>query len=54
MNVAKHKLPNTKEALAFAELKLSQGYTNIRIITSKGKLAKRYNIEGDCVMVRYW
>lgn len=54
MNVAKHKLPNTKEALTFAELKLNQGYSNIRMITARSQRAKNYNITGEQVQVRYW
>jgi hypothetical protein len=54
MNVTKHKLPSKEKALAFTELKLNQGYANIRIITSQSKLAKRYGIEGEWVLVRSW
>jgi len=42
------------EALAFAQQKLGEGYGNIRIITAKSVLAKRYLIQNDEVQVRYW
>jgi hypothetical protein len=54
MNVSRNKFVNIQKALAFAERQLKEGKGNIRIITSKSKLAKRYNVEGEWVLVRYW
>jgi hypothetical protein len=54
MNVSRDKFVNCQKALAFAESQLKEGKGNIRIITSKSKLAKRYGIEGEWVLVRYW
>ena len=54
MQVRKHKFGSWQEALAFAQQKLNEGYGNIRIITSKSKLASRYGIKGEEVQVRYW
>lgn len=54
MNVSRDKFVNISKALAFAEKQVKEGKGNIRIITSKSKLAKRYNVEGEWVLVRYW
>jgi len=54
MQVKKQKFESWKEALAFAQQKLGEGYGNIRIITAKSVLAKRYLIQNDEVQVRYW
>ena len=54
MNVSRDKFVNRKKALAFAEKKLEEGKGNIRIITSQSKLAKRYDVQGEWVLVRYW
>jgi len=54
VNVNRDKFMNVQKALAFAEKQLNEGKGNIRIITSKSKLAKRYNIEDEWVLVRYW
>jgi len=54
MQVKKQTFFTWQEALAVAQQKLNEGYGNIRIITSKSKLAKRYKIEGNQVQVRYW
>jgi hypothetical protein len=54
MNVSRDKFENYQKALAFAEKQLKEGKGNIRIITSRSKLAKRYSVEGEWVLVRYW
>jgi len=54
MQVKKKLFESWQEALAFASEKLQEGYANIRIFTSRSKLAKRYNIQGPQVQVRWW
>jgi hypothetical protein len=57
VNVSKRNCKNGQEALAFVEEKLNSkfdGVGNIRIITSRSKLAKRQGIQGEEVQVRYW
>jgi len=54
VQVKKQKFDSWQEALVFAQQKLTGGYGNIRIITSKSILAKRFEIEGKQVQVRYW
>jgi len=54
MQVRKQKFKTWQEAIAFAQQKLTEEYANIRIITSKSVLAKRYGITGKMVQVRYW
>jgi len=54
MQVKKQTFFTWQEAIAVAQQKLIEGYGNIRIITSKSKLAERYGIKGNEVQVRYW
>lgn len=54
MQVKKQTFETWQEAIAVTQQKLNEGYGNIRIITSRSKLAKRYGIEGEQVQVRYW
>ena len=54
MNVNRDVFENCQRALAFAERQLKEGKGNIRIITSQSKIAKRYGIDGERVLVRYW
>jgi uncharacterized protein YdaT len=54
MQVKKQTVLTRQEAIAVVEQKLQEGYGNIRIITTKSKLAKRYKILNGQVQVRYW
>jgi hypothetical protein len=54
MQVKKQIFDSWQEAIDFASMKLQEGYGNIRIITSKSVLAKRYGVQGEQVQVRYW
>jgi hypothetical protein len=57
VNVSKRNCKNGREALAFVEEKLNSkfdGVCNIRIITARSKIAKRYGLQGEEVQVRYW
>lgn len=54
MQVKKQIFETLQEALDFAQQKLNNGYTDIRFITAKSKLAGRYGIQGEEVQVRYW
>ena len=54
VQVKKRVFKNWREAIDFAIERLNEGFANIRIITSKSRLAKRYNVTGEQVQVRYW
>jgi len=54
VQVKKQKFETLQGAIAATQQKLNEGYGNIRIISSKSKLAKRYRIEGEQIQVRYW
>ena len=54
VQVKKRVFASWCEAIDFTSQKLSEGFANIRIITSKSRLAERYKIVGEQVQVRYW
>ena len=54
MQVKKQIVASWQEAIILTQQRLKEDYGNIRIITSRSKLAKRYGVHDEQVQVRYW